>query len=163
LVSKITDSNSDFVYLSVQNPDSSFTLIKQLKEHNKNIIIFGNDAVGNTGLITKNQELYSGIVFGTIKFDLNNEKTKLFVSNYKNKFNVDVPYGVWTAESYDAVYVIANALKKCDNNSDCIKSYLYNLKDSEGASGKLSIDSNGDGIREYQLKIVTSSGIQDLN
>jgi branched-chain amino acid transport system substrate-binding protein len=162
LVTKILDSNSDFVFISAQSPDAAYTIIKQLREHNKNVVIFGNDAIGNTGLIAKQLKLYEGIVYGTIIYDVNSKLTKNFIENYRLNYSVGVPYGVWTAESYDAVYVIADAIAKNGNDIEKIKQYLYNLKDFEGASGKISIDSNGDGIREYQLKIITSTGIEDL-
>ena len=45
---------------------------------------------------------------------------------------------------YDIVYLLADAAKICGSDSTCIKNELYKVKDYQGASGIITMDSNGD-------------------
>ena len=50
--------------------------------------------------------------------------------------------------AYDIVMLITNALKK-EVSSESIKNYLYTVKNYDGAGGKLTIDKNGDALKDF--------------
>ncbi|MDD5148345.1 MAG: ABC transporter substrate-binding protein [Candidatus ainarchaeum sp.] len=154
ILSKIMGLNPDVVFLSPQNPDAGFMLVKQMKELGMAQQILGNDVMGNVAAFIKNPELHEGIIFPSPSFNPNNPKSKEFMDKYRARYGSEISYGFWTSESYDAVYIIADAIKQKGLDVEGIRQYLYNLKDFEGASGKLAIDANGDGIRGYELLIV---------
>jgi len=62
--------------------------------------------------------------------------------------------------SYDAIHLIANAMKNCKNPEDttCIKNELYKVKNYKGVTGTITIDSNGDletadyAVKQYKGK-----------
>jgi len=57
---------------------------------------------------------------------------------------------------YDSVKITEEDLKKCDENVDCIRNYLVNLKDYPGISGKINFDENGDVTKSLKIKTITN-------
>lgn len=161
IVAKVLNAHVDGVMISPQRPDAGFNIIKQLKEYGVNAQLFGNDVVANAVLTKQSPWLFEGMIFAGPEYDpVNNPLSKKFDGAFIDGFGYIPPYGIFTAESYDGVYIIADALKKYGNNPDKIKDYLANLKDYEGASGKITINEKHDGVRTYAAKIIKSGSIK---
>ncbi|PIN75753.1 hypothetical protein COV18_02810 [Candidatus Woesearchaeota archaeon CG10_big_fil_rev_8_21_14_0_10_37_12] len=162
IVTKVKNSGADAVFLSPQSPDAAALLLKQLKELDVRIKVFGNDILGNSASFEENKVLHEGVIFPGPLFDEDMSDTKDFIEKYKTKYNVDgLPFGFWTAEAYDGVFILADAIAKHGEDTEAIKEYLYSIKDYDGVSGKIGIDENGDGIRTYKLSIVKNGQIVD--
>ncbi len=161
VLSKIRQESADAIYLSAQNPDSALNFMKQVKEMGlESLQLLGNDVAGIQANIDLVPDVYEGFLFALPEFSESNPKTKEFIEKYKKRYGVsNLPFGFWTAESYDGVMIIAEALKKYGEDISAIKNYLYNLRDYEGVSGKISIDDNGDGVRDYKVRIVRSGKV----
>ena len=153
LLVKVQQSKPDMIFVSSQNSDEAYQLLKQMKELNIKVAIFGNDQIYNTKAFG-DSKLNEGVLTSGPAFDLNAPLTKEFVDKYNAAYHSSLPFGVWTAESYDAVHILANAISASGENPEKVKEYLYNVKDYKGASGSVTIDSNGDGVREYIVRIV---------
>jgi len=163
LLAKVKDDNADALFLSAQSPASVLNFMKQVKELGLNIQLSGNDASVNQSTIDEIPNLYENYILAAPNFDLNNSKTSDFIKQYTAKYNTkDLPYGIWTAESYDAVYIIKKCVEEYGETPDQIKQCLYNIKDFQGTAGSISIDANGDGIRAYYPKIVKSGIVLDF-
>lgn len=79
------------------------------------------------------------------------------------RFKVDnLPCSIWSAEAYDSVKLLATAISDCGDTTEDVKRCLYAVKDYPGVSGKISIDSNGDGIRNYKLKVISEGQIKTM-
>ena len=155
ILTKAKDNQVDSIFISPQSPDAGFNLMKQIREMKIKAALFGNDVAGIQANIDKDPAMYEGFILSSPDFNPENPKTKDFIDEYNSKYNTkDLPYGFWTAESYDGAMLIADAIAKNGLDVEKIKQYLYNVKNYEGVSGKISIDSNGDGIREYVTKVV---------
>ncbi|MBI4171011.1 MAG: ABC transporter substrate-binding protein, partial [Candidatus Aenigmarchaeota archaeon] len=78
-----------------------------------------------------------------------------FIDQYKKTYNSD-PVNDWFAgSSYDSVFIISNALRKCGGDTECVKNFLYNMDWYEGTIGRYKFDSKGDVIGiVFALKIV---------
>jgi branched-chain amino acid transport system substrate-binding protein len=153
ILSKANSLGVDSFFFSAQTPDEAYYLLIQLKEMNLTQQIFGNDQFQNKTIYSKDSSLQEGIITVAPLMDLNSQITKNFFENYKLKYNKEVPFGLWTAESYDGVYVLAKLISENGEDVEKVKQALYSL-DYVGASGRIRVDSNGDGIREYQLGIM---------
>jgi branched-chain amino acid transport system substrate-binding protein len=153
ILTKVQKANPNMVFISSQNSDEAYQILKQMKELDLNVAIFGNDQIYNLKAF-KDSNLNEGALTSGPAFDPKNPQTKEFIEKYKSKYNSDLPFGVWTAESYDAVYILADAIKAVGEDSNKVKDYLYGVKDYAGASGKITIDSNGDGVREYIVRVI---------
>ncbi|MFA6422578.1 MAG: ABC transporter substrate-binding protein [Candidatus Buchananbacteria bacterium] len=163
---KIKNNGADSIFISVQNPDASFNFQKQLKELNiNNIKIFGNDVAIVPANVSRAPDLYEGIMGALVDFDINNPKTKAFIDKYNAKYNTQrLPYDVWTAESYDATMILADAISKNGLDVEKLKTYFQNgINNYDGVSGTFGIDKKGNGIRGYSLKIVKDGKILNYN
>jgi len=146
----------DAVYISPQTQDHGAQAVRQIYELGLgDVKIFGNDAFsGNVFIELIGGKLAEGIVTGSPYFDVSDPNVAKFVSEYKKRFGVELPYGVWTADSYDSTILIAKALRAVGEDNEKIKEYLYGIQDYRGASGTFSIDKNGDGVREYVVNVI---------
>lgn len=152
ILTKISSLKPDAIFISAMTPDEAYNFMKQLKELNISSQVFGNDTLSNKNIFEKGG-LNEGVIIAGPDFDLNNPKTSLFIHNYKEKYNSEVPFGVFTAECYDALFMLKEAIEKVGEDSTEVAKYLYTI-DFHGASGRIQLDEFGDGIREYKLKII---------
>jgi len=58
--------------------------------------------------------------------------------------------------AYDGLSIIADALRKCGSNTDCIKNHLYTIRDYQGVTGETSFDEKGDVVKPIIIKTVQS-------
>lgn len=157
MLAKVRAAGLDGLLLSPQRPDAGLNLMKQLGDLGIQTQLFGNDIIINQTQIDQFPQLYEGMIFAGPMYDVvNNPKSKKFNNDFADTFGYVPPFGIFTAESYDGVYIIADAIAKYGNNPDKIKGYLAGLKDYEGASGKITINEKHDGDRTYVAKIIKS-------
>ncbi len=150
-ITKIKAENPDLVYLSVLAPANGGNFLTQAKELGLNVTIFSPEALNNPELITTARDASNGLLISTPK----PQTTQQFKDAFKAKYNTE-PI-IYSDYYYDAVYLIANAMKTCGENSGCIKSELYKVKDYKGASGAITLDSNGDLDRgEYVVMTIVN-------
>lgn len=64
-----------------------------------------------------------------------------------------VPTGGFAPLMYDGTYIIANALKKCGEDTTCIKKELY-ATEYNGVTGKVTFDKNSDPIIPIVIKTI---------
>ena len=84
-------------------------------------------------------------------------------TEFKTKYKVDqLPFGIWAAEAFDVVTLLAKTIARCGETPESVKQCLYQTHDYPGASGSISIDANGDGIRKYVLKEVKAGVLKPL-
>ena len=86
---------------------------------------------------------------------------KKFFNDYKLKYN-DEP-SIFSANSYDAVYIIKDAVIFCNSqeNTICIKNYLQSLN-YDGVEGNIKFDENGDVIKQVVIKKLDSGKFVNL-
>ncbi len=161
ILEKARSNGVDGLIILPQSPDAGYQLMKQIKELRIKAKLFGNDVAGNQKVVNSEPALYEGLVLALPNFDVvNNPKSKAFSDAYNARFNTTVlPYGIYTAESYDAVYIIADGIAKYGYDVEKLKQYLYSINGYDGASGKITIDANGDGVRDYFLKTIKGGKI----
>jgi len=150
ILQKANSLGADLLFFSTQTPDEAYYLLKQVKELDLNQQVFGNDQFQNKTIFARDSSLQEGVIVAAPQMDLNFEKTKHFYEAYKLKYGKEVPFGFWTAESYDGVFIMAKLIEENRGDVEKVKQALYAL-DYSGASGRVQVDVNGDGVREYQL------------
>ncbi len=164
IISRIKRANPDFIYLSIQSPEVSILILKQLADLGVRAYLGGNELMGSSlTAFPEHKELFEGLYFSSPRFDIDSEPTKGFVERYKARFSAaGLPMGIWTAEAFDAVHVMAKAIKDCGPDPSSVRRCLYGIQNYQGVSGEISIDSNGDGIRRYELKQIRNSRIETI-
>jgi branched-chain amino acid transport system substrate-binding protein len=62
---------------------------------------------------------------------------------------------IGSRESYDAVKILAQVMKKVGTDSSKIKDALYKVENYQGVSGNISFDKNGDLVSaSYDIKVI---------
>ena len=165
ILAKVKSQGADSIYLSAQSPDAALNFMTQVKELGlNNLKLFGNDVAGNQVTINSIPDVYEGFVLAVPDFDVTATKTKAFIDEYNSKYKTtELPYGVYTAESYDAVRIVANEMSKDGMDIAKINTDLRGLTNYNGVSGTFSIGKNGDGIRSISLKTIKSGKIVALD
>lgn len=118
--------------------------------YDENSLISGGNAV-------------EGVVFSSPVFDSNsaNINVQIFVESFESKFGKKPD--VWSAHSYDALLIIAEAINEANSFSvDQIKKEIYQIKDFDGVSGKTSFDENGDVFKEAKFLTVKNGEFVSL-
>ena len=160
---KIKSVNVDAILFVVLSPVSADLLIKQKHELGIDKQIIGNEVFSFKSVIGKNKDAAQGILVVTYKYDLNSDKMKRFLQEYKEYFSKEITEEIYGALGFDTYAVIYEALSRCkDLDSGCLKDELTNLNQIDGVSGNFDIDWNGDGIHEFVLRRVVDGKIVEI-
>jgi len=151
-ITKIKDSNLEAIFFVPQSGTTQGLVIKQIRELgiNKQIytVVSARDAL----------EIAGNAMEGTIIVDFPTIKTqsgRAFLERYKQIYNSDPANDLTAALNYDSAFIVSNALKKCGENTDCVKDFLYNMDWYDGTAARYKFDNKGDPIGvEFALRIV---------
>ncbi|MBI2558683.1 ABC transporter substrate-binding protein [Candidatus Woesearchaeota archaeon] len=156
-VAKVKVTNPDVIYLVPQAPAKGILLIKQLKESGYAKQLLTAEVLIGRNIIKENGADMEGLIGIEQKFDEKNPKAAALVAKYTQEAKEEPPFPGYMAGAYDIVYLLADAIGKYGYDSEKIRDYLYEVKDYDGAVGKLTIDDNGDPIMEYSILQVKNS------
>jgi branched-chain amino acid transport system substrate-binding protein len=161
IILKLKEAKPDAIYLVGYKEIAYF--IKQLKEQGVNSLLLTTAIFEDHEIIDIAGNSAEGIIFTTFYLEENseNKRTRDFFQNYEKKYNLK-PDG-YAATSYDAVYLIAQAIKNKGATSDSIKNGLYEIQDFPGLLGNFSIDKNGDVTLPIKMKTVKGGQLVNFN
>lgn len=139
-IMKVKESDADGIYSPIT--DGLTVFYKQLRELDFDKPIITSD------IITENhidvlKEAAEGI-YQTQANDPGSPRTTHMKGLYIEKYNKELKQVLFASWGYDAVYMIKEAAERGNSaDSESIKNNLYRIQGFEGASGIISIDSNG--------------------
>ena len=156
------DFRTQLLKIKNANPEAIFMvpyaeggiILKQIKELGLSSRLFGAEALGSQHIIDEAGNAAEGVIYTTPKFDEEDPNSKVFLERFRTKFGREPNLPVFVACGYDAMKIIFEAMKDKGLTSNEIKEYLYGVEDYPGACGTLSIDENGDAIKDFQLMII---------
>ncbi len=159
IVTKLEDINPDAVYV---NPVSGFDggmLVKQIIESKYAGAIAGSPVVKLPEFSEIIKMPPEGLIVTESFIDIENQISKNYFEKYRFVYNEDsTPY---SANAYDNLNLLADAIGVCKYNTDCIKDYLYAVENYEGVSGTFSFDEKGDVVKPLAiLKVVDGKYIK---
>ena len=162
-LTKIKSSGAQAILFVPIKSLNSVEILKEMKEMNVTLPLFSARTFVNTDVIAAAGNLMNGVIYAEIKFNKNDKKVVDFLKKYSDKFKVQPTYSLSLVSGvYDSVYILKDAIQKCDENTACIKDFLYNLKDYNGVSGIISMDQNGDPDADFELLTVSNGQIVPL-
>jgi branched-chain amino acid transport system substrate-binding protein len=145
-------SGAEAFYLAVALGKDGAVIVKQIRETKFDGLIAASTAVETKEFLTAG-DAAEGIFFSAPSFELENPNIQNYREAFKAKYGKDSDF--MSANAYDAVKIIAMAIKHCDGiQSDCIRDYLYQLKDYAGVGGLTTFDKNGDVIKPVIIKTI---------
>lgn len=137
------------------NFTESALLISQAKQLGINVPIIGGDTWETPEFIDIGKQAVEGAVFSTF-FATEKPITKeseVFLQEYRKEYNKE-PAAV-TALGYDAYILILDAIKKANSTDPiAIRDEIAKTKDFMGAAGVITLDENGDAVKDAVIKVV---------
>jgi len=156
------DFRTQLTKISGSNPEAIFVvgaskhigmIINQAHELGINIQFLGGSPIESKDILNIAGNLANGVIYPyPYNIESTIESQKSFRDKYKEKYKE--PPTMLAANAYDALKLLAEGIKKCGENVECVKNYLYSVKDYHGASGKISFDENGDVQKEFVFKTI---------
>lgn len=151
-LTKSKRSKSEAIMI-VSYPEDTALLLRQIKELNVNKKVFAlTEALDDPAVVQDAGGAAEGVEY-IVPAPAEGEVADKFANEYKAKYGVAPP--TFAAESYDVIYLLKKVILGLkDVTSENIKNALYNVKDFNGASGKITFDKKGDVIKPMAIKIV---------
>lgn len=130
-------------------------IMKQAKELGLSLpLYFQTEAVEDPNVLRAAGETAEGVIY-ILPAPATGEVPEQFKKKYKEKYGSEPE--LFAAEAYDAIYLIADAIKSQKDkeiSAEQIRDYLYSVKGYNGASGVISFDKNGDVIKPMAIKTI---------
>lgn len=130
-------------------------ILRQMEELGIHLQILGTPLMEDRELVEKCGKMAEGIIYayyGTFDPASRDKRIQEFLRRFQKRFNT-MP-GYYAPLGYDAVYILAEAIKKGGFTAEGIKNALYKIRDFPGLTGRTSFDRNGDVIKPVILKII---------
>ena len=153
LCTKLKSAQVDGIYLPGY-PDEMGLFIKQLREQNIQLPILSTQGFDDPVVLKRAGKTAEGVIYSVPKPP--SEKVaivKKFKTDYKASFGEDP--GVTADAAYDATVILVRAIKQVGDDSTKVKDALHKV-DTEGASGHIKFNANGDLIRDFAFKKVVN-------
>jgi branched-chain amino acid transport system substrate-binding protein len=164
VIAKLQAEKPEMLFINVQTVQAASQILKQMNERKWKVKIFSNDVViDNVQFISDNKDTLEGAVGAVFKFDPTNTKLSSVLANYKTKFGVEMPYQSYGQTEYDSVYMVKDAILAVGYDGQKISEWFRTIKDWPGASGAVTIGSNGDRVGGHSLEIVKNGKVEIYN
>ncbi len=149
-LTKIKATNPELIYF-VGYTEATIVGLKQIKELGIEATLLGGDAWDDPKIPEEAGDSAEGILYIKPFAPLTEEfKAAMEVKTGTKDVTICTP------QAYDAVYIVAEIMKKVGTDSEKIKDELYKVEGYEGVSGTITLDENGDlATASYILKVVT--------
>ena len=152
-ISKVKNSGAEAFYIVPTLGKDGGLMTKQIRELGYKQLIATNPVPESTEFLDTSGIYSEDVVFTSPAFDIDNPDIQDYRTSYKTVYGKESDF--ISANAYDAMRILAEAIKVCKgDNSECIKEYLYKVKDYPGVGGLTSFDQNGDVIKPVIIKTV---------
>lgn len=146
-LTKIKGMNPDGLYFASYT-EATIPGLKQLKELGLKLKVFGADSWDDPKIWEETKEAGEGVFFTTVAPAIKEFQEKFASKTGKTET-------ICAAQSYDAVYLIADIMKRGGLKSEDIKNALYQVKNYPGVSGTIGFDEKGNLLEvNYIIKVV---------
>ncbi|NTW72508.1 MAG: ABC transporter substrate-binding protein [Eubacteriaceae bacterium] len=155
IIDKLKKTKVSAVYLAGLDVELG-QILKQSKEQNYSPQFLASAGGISTKLLEIAGDASEGLICGSSPFDIStsNQKTKHFIASYYAHYKQNPDF--ISANSYDAIYILANIYKQGKFTSAQIKNSLYKIKDFDGVGGVTIFDSNGEVTKPISIVRVVS-------
>lgn len=137
---KIKSENPEMIFIASYYNDGAL-ILKQAKELGITAKFFAPDSFDDPETLKIAGLAAEGLMVVTVS-GFNGPAKDDFTQNYKDKFQSDPVF--LSDYDYDALNLIAQAVRAVGDNPNKVKDYFYGLKDFPGVSDKINFDANGD-------------------
>jgi len=160
-ITKIKNANPEGVYFAGYAKETVIFL-RQAKELGLEKQLMTHQLIDDPDVIKRAGDTANGVIFTTPKLtpEIGGQAVKDFFEKFRLKYGEE-PQN-FAPNAYDAIMLIAKAMEKYSIDSESIKKGLYEVKGYQGASGEITIDSNGDVIQPMLIMTIDNGKVKPL-
>lgn len=165
-----TDFRTQLSKIAAQRPDAVFLLgykemiqvLVQSVELGLHFQFLSTVMFDDPEILKQAGSAAEGVVFTTWAYEPAGgyAPASTFKAQYLAKYGSEP--GIFSAEAYDAMILIGNAIEDGAGTGSQIRDALYRVSGYQGASGIITIDKNGDTTKPLMLKVVRNGQFQFL-
>ncbi len=149
-LSKLKSSKVEAIYLIGYKEMGN--ILRQATEIGIKTQFFSYSGIEDPDIVKLAGNASNGLVYTRQSFDPNDpsNNVKKFSDSYRKLYSKDPdPYA---ALSYDAIMILAKAIKEGGEDSEGIKDTIHNIKDYPGVTGRTTFDANGNVTKSISIK-----------
>jgi branched-chain amino acid transport system substrate-binding protein len=161
-LTKIAALKPDAIIISALYQEAAL-ILKKAREIGITIPIIGNNGFNSPQLIKLAGSASEGAVVASPWFPgKDDEKVKNFVAAFKAKYNKEPDQ--FSAQAYDAMYIMASAIEKAGTTTDRkkLRDSLATVKDFQGVTGKFAFDAKRNPAMDVTILVVKDGKFTEL-
>lgn len=156
-LTKLRAAEPDALFIDSQTPAVGERILQQVVELGWDVPLLLSDALGNdTETVARNAQALEGALSAEFSIDPDNEKFQNLVTSYKEQYAIDLPFQSYGQTEYDAVLLLADALRAVGEDPSAMVAWIKDQTDWEGASGIVIIGEDGDRVGGHRVKVITN-------
>ena len=160
LVGRVLTLKPEAVYIAAYAPDIA-QLLNELREGGFENYIFTTSAFAAPAVIEQQGKAAEGVFLTQSVFEPNSEEAKIqtFVTSYREKYGLEPD--LYAAHGYDAMMVVAEALRKAGPISSDFWKGMSSIREFEGVTGMIQFDERGDVQKFPRVYVVEDGNLVD--
>jgi len=154
VLTKIKSKSPDGLFVMMQINEAA-NFVKQADELNIEAQLFSAQGCSDPAFIKVAGKSANGLIALSMYEPTNivNDVSRRFTENFYKKYeNLNIDPGLYDAQAYDAIYFIADALKRAGTKEkDKLLGALRNTSNLQGVIGITTLDENGQAFKDVLL------------
>jgi branched-chain amino acid transport system substrate-binding protein len=150
-VARLNENNIDAVYVVASKDKDGAEVIKQLIEMGYSGLIVGGPALDTQNFFSAAKNAGEGVIIAMPAINAKAPNADILLARFKERFGREM--NPWEANAFDMVNLLNASAVKCGSDTDCIKNYLYSVKNYPGLGGVTTFNSFGGVEKPMTLKI----------
>ncbi len=160
-VTKMKAAKLDALFIDAQTPATAALVLKQIGEQKwKPALLLSGAVLGDPKMVLENKMILEGALAAEFGVAQANPQFAAVLTAYQTKYGSEAPYQSYAQTGYDAVYMVRDALLAVGNDGTKIAEWFRTVKDWDGASGKITIKTDGDRDGGYVAETVKDGKVE---
>lgn len=161
VVTKMKAAKLDALFVDVQAPAVTALIFKQIDEQKwKPALLISGAVSGDAKTVADHKTLLEGALAAEFGVGSNSTQFAAALAAYQTKYGSEASYQSYAQTEYDAVYMVRDALLAVGNDGTKIAEWSRTVKDWIGASGKVTIKTDGDRDGGYVAKVIKDGKVE---
>ncbi|MEK7063337.1 MAG: penicillin-binding protein activator [Patescibacteria group bacterium] len=155
LIAKLKAEKPDALFIIAQTQAAEKLLFAQLQQQAWNTPLLINDVIaGDKEMLAEYAPFLEGALTAEFTVDPTNTKYQKFLAAFVAKYSKEPTLLAYAQTEYDAVYLVADAIREVGYDGTKIAAWLRTVKDWDGAVGKVTIGANGDPVAGHRPEVI---------
>lgn len=160
ILTKVKAAGADSIFIGGMYTEGAL-ICKQMETVGLKVPVYASDALFEQAFVDLSGPAGEGIKVSGLFLDSDpSPNIQKFVNDYKTEYGKNP--GTYATFHYDAMNVLAEAMKAVGVDRDKIRDYLTKMPPYTGVAGTITFDKENDAVRTELKKIVLKNGAWEL-